>query len=66
MRMKKGEWSLQTIAAFILILIVLVILVIAFREKFAGLMQGFTDIFKGATEAGAKEAAQQAVRVPGK
>lgn len=62
--MKKGEWSLTTIAAFILILVVLVILVIAFREKFAELMKSFSGIFEGATEAGGKEAVQQAIKVP--
>lgn len=62
--MKKGEWSLTTIAAFILILVVLVILVIAFREKFAVLMKSFADIFQGATEAGGKELVQEVIRVP--
>jgi len=64
MRMKKGDWSLTTIAAFILILIVLVILVIAFREKFAGLMKSFTEIFQVAAEAGGKEAVQEVIKVP--
>ncbi len=61
---KKGEWSLTTIAAFILILIVLVLLVIAFRDKFAQLMGSFSDILTSAKEEGGKELVKNAVAPP--
>ena len=62
--MGKGEWSLTTIAAFILVLIVLVLLIVAFREKFAGLMTSFGEILKGASGAGGEEIVKNAVNAP--
>ena len=64
--MKKGEWSLTTIAAFILVLVVLVLLVIAFRDKFAGLMGSFGDLIKSANESAGDEIVKNAINVPTK
>ncbi|HLC62796.1 MAG TPA: hypothetical protein VJJ21_00585 [Candidatus Nanoarchaeia archaeon] len=64
--MKKGEWSLTTIAAFILVLVVLVLLVIAFRDKFAALMGSFGDLIKSANESAGDEIVKNAINVPTK
>jgi hypothetical protein len=41
---RKGEWSITVIAGTVLILIVLVTLIVVFREQIANLMGGFTGL----------------------
>jgi len=63
---KRGEWSLTTIAAFILVLVVLVLLIIAFREQFAKLFGSFSNIVNQANNSGGSELVKEAIKVPAK